>query len=109
MKHRNPISALASLLPQRGALLLAAGLCLVSLQGWAIPPPLNVQGPLLMAQAGGVSLDQAVAQIQRRVGGRVLSAETRMEDGVPVHHVRVLTSSQRVRTIRVDGRTGEWL
>jgi uncharacterized membrane protein YkoI len=91
------------------ALLLAAGLWLAPVQGWAIPLSVPFPAPTLLAQAGAVSLDQAVAQVQRRVGGRVLSAETRMEDGVPVHHVRVLTSSQRVRTIRVDGRTGEWL
>jgi uncharacterized membrane protein YkoI len=62
-----------------------------------------------LAQANGVSLNQAVAQVQRRTGGRVLSAETRTENGVPVHYIRVLTDNQRVRTIRVDGRTGEWL
>ena len=62
-----------------------------------------------LAQANGVSLDQAVAQVQRRTGGRVLSAETRMENGEPVHHIRVLTDNNRVRTIRVHGETGAWL
>jgi hypothetical protein len=73
-----------------------------------------VQGPdaaglPLLAQANGVSLDEAVAHVQRRTGGRVLSAETRMENGAAVHHIRVLTDNRRVRTIRVDAQTGEWL
>jgi hypothetical protein len=90
-------------------LLLALALLVAPAAAKAAPPP-PVQGDLpVLAQANGVSLDQAVAQVRRRTGGRVLSAETQMSNGVPIHHIRVLTSDQRVRTIRVDGRTGEWL
>jgi uncharacterized membrane protein YkoI len=71
----------------------------------AAPEPAN-----RLAQANGqISLNQAVAQVQRRTGGRVLSAETQSDNGSTVHVIRVLVDNQRVRTIRVDARTGEWL
>lgn len=63
-----------------------------------------------LAQANAqISLNQAVAQVQRRTGGRVLSAETQQHNGTTVHVIRVLVDNQRVRTIRVDAQTGEWL
>lgn len=89
-------------------LLLAFGAFAVpGVAGTVLEPPGG--HAMELAQANGVSLDQAVAQVQRRTGGRVLSAETRMENGEPVHHIRVLTDNNRVRTIRVHGHTGEWL
>lgn len=98
--------------PGTGVLLglpLALALLLAPAAGQAAPPAAAQYDLPVLAQANGVSLDQAVAQVRRRTGGRVLSAETQMSNGVPIHHIRVLTSDQRVRTIRVDGRTGEWL
>lgn len=89
---------------------LLAMLCLLPLVSPAAATPGTADtSSARLAQANGVSLDRAVAQVQRRTGGRVLSAETRTENGVPVHYIRVLTGNQRVRTIRVDARTGEWL
>ena len=38
--------------------------------------------------------------------GKVIRAETRKVDGRPVHYIKVLGSNGRVRTMRVDGRTG---
>ncbi|WP_244887867.1 PepSY domain-containing protein [Ectothiorhodospira mobilis] len=55
-----------------------------------------------------VTLDEAVAQVQARTGGRVLSAETLEEEGQRVHRIRVLLQDQRVRDIRVDAATGQW-
>ncbi|MCG5535939.1 PepSY domain-containing protein [Ectothiorhodospira mobilis] len=55
-----------------------------------------------------VTLDEAVAQVQARTGGRVLSAETLDEEGQRVHRIRVLLQDQRVRDIRVDAATGQW-
>lgn len=49
-----------------------------------------------------VSLDQAVNQVRRQYGGKVIGAETR--NGV--HHVKLLSDEGRVRTVLVDGRTG---
>lgn len=65
--------------------------------------------PLLqLARNEGVSLEEAVAQVRRKTGGRILSAETRSRNGVTVHRIKVLTGDQRVRIIEVDARTGEW-
>lgn len=101
---RSPNTVAVGLSGMALALLLALGLPAVQA---APSSAARVEFPLL-AQANGVSLDQAVAQVQRRTGGRILSAETHMDNGTPVHHIRVLTNNKRVRTIRVDGRSGEW-
>jgi hypothetical protein len=62
--------------------------------------PLNQQ-PMVLAQAGGESLDSAVSRVRRQTGGRVLSAETRQEDGQQVHYIRVITKNGKVKNIRV--------
>ncbi|WP_412852064.1 PepSY domain-containing protein [Ectothiorhodospira shaposhnikovii] len=58
--------------------------------------------------SGEVSLDEAVALVQAGIGGRVLSAETQIQNGRRVHRIRILTDDQRVRNILVDAVTGEW-
>ena len=57
--------------------------------------------PIHLAQAGGESLDSAVARIRNQTGGRVLSAETRNEGGVQVHYIRILTKKGKVKRFRV--------
>lgn len=52
------------------------------------------------------SLDSAVARARRRTGGRVLSAETRVQQGREVHVIRILTDDGKIRRIREDARTG---
>ena len=51
---------------------------------------------------GRISLEQAVARVQRTTGGRVLDART---DG-GAHRIKVLTREGEVRIVRVDARTG---
>ena len=51
---------------------------------------------------GGVSLNQAVQQVQRDTGGRVLSAETVGQGDRRVHRIKVLLPSGRVRVVTVD-------
>ena len=58
-----------------------------------------------LAQAGGESLDSAVARIRAQTGGRVLSAETRNEGGVQVHYIRILTKKGKVKNYRVVAQT----
>ncbi|HKL64395.1 MAG TPA: hypothetical protein VJ883_13570 [Woeseiaceae bacterium] len=48
-----------------------------------------------------VSLSEAVAQVKREYGGRILEAETRERNGRRVHVIKVLTSEGRVRTVRI--------
>jgi len=50
----------------------------------------------------GISLNAAVAQVQRETGGRILSAETVNKGGHRVHRIKVLTPDKRVRIINVD-------
>ena len=56
--------------------------------------------------AAEVSLDQAVEQAKQRVGGRVISAETRNRDGRQVHNIRILTDEGKVRRLRINADGG---
>ena len=53
---------------------------------------------------GGISLNQAVQQVQRETGGRVLSADTISQGGRTVHRIKVLTPSGQVRVMTIDAR-----
>jgi uncharacterized membrane protein YkoI len=60
------------------------------------------------AQRGGdagMSLNQAVQQVQRETGGRVLSADTVSQGGHTVHRIKVLTPSGQVRIVTVDAQS----
>ncbi|MBT2969361.1 MAG: hypothetical protein B6D72_11580 [gamma proteobacterium symbiont of Ctena orbiculata] len=61
--------------------------------------------PSLSARAD-ISLDQAVEQAKQRLGGRVISAETRERDGKRVHNVRILTNEGKVRRLRINAEGG---
>jgi uncharacterized membrane protein YkoI len=54
----------------------------------------------------GTSLDGAVQRWRERIGGRVLSAETRREEDRSIHHIRIITDQGRVRRLRIDADTG---
>ena len=58
---------------------------------------------LLISVANAVTLSQAVEQVKRDTGGKVLSAQTRVQGNREVHFVKVLTQDGRVRTVRVQG------
>lgn len=57
-----------------------------------------------VAQADGMSLSQAIESVRRRTGGKVVSAETKVQGGREVHHIKVLTKDGKVKTHRVNGR-----
>jgi uncharacterized membrane protein YkoI len=59
-------------------------------------------GQLMLARASGKSLDQAVAQVRRQTGGRILSAETVKRNGRTVHRIKVLTRDNKVRIVHID-------
>jgi len=52
--------------------------------------------------SNGISLDAAVARIQRETGGRVLSASTVRDGGRLIHRIKVLLPSGKVRVYQVD-------
>jgi len=66
-------------------------------------------GHSLIARRGdgeaGVSLNDAVQQVQRETGGRVLSADTVNQGGRTVHRIKVLTPSGQVRIVTIDAQS----
>ena len=56
-----------------------------------------------VAQSDGMTLAQATESIRRQTGGQVLSAETRVQGGREVHHIKVLKDG-KVKTYKVNGR-----
>ena len=50
------------------------------------------------------SLDEAIQQVERDTGGRVVSAEVLNVSGRVVYRIKVLTSDGRLRTVQVQGR-----
>ena len=61
---------------------------------------------LRVAQGGCMSLSQAIESVRRRTNGKVVSAETRIQGGREVHHIKVLTKDGKVRTYKVNGCSG---
>jgi uncharacterized membrane protein YkoI len=58
-------------------------------------------------RAGGMSLDQAVAMVQRRYNAKVVRAEETREGEDVVYRIRLLSGDGRVFTVRVNARTGQ--
>ncbi len=50
----------------------------------------------------GKSLDEAVEQVRRRTGGRILNAQTVKQNGTRIHRIKVLTPDNRVRILRIE-------
>lgn len=50
----------------------------------------------------GVTLNEAVAQVRRETGGRILSAKTIKQKGVLVHRIKVLTPDKQVRIYEIE-------
>jgi len=68
-------------------------------------PAESVQAaPILLADGGGKSLNEAVEQVRRQYkDGRIISAETKVSGGREVHHIRVMVDG-KVKTVKVNGR-----
>jgi uncharacterized membrane protein YkoI len=59
---------------------------------------------LYVVQSDGMSLSQAIESVRSRTGGKVVGAETRVQGGREVHHIKVLTKDGKVKTHKVNGR-----
>jgi uncharacterized membrane protein YkoI len=57
-----------------------------------------------ITQSDGMSLSAAIESVRSRTGGKVVSAETRVQGGREVHHIKVLTKDGKVKTHKVNGR-----
>lgn len=51
---------------------------------------------------GGITLDEAVAQVRSETGGRVLSAKTVKRGGSKVHRIKVLTPQNQVQVHEIE-------
>ena len=67
-------------------------------------PQYQGEADLQVAQSDCVSLSEAIESVRRRTGGKVVSAETRVQGGREVHHIKVLTKDGKVKTYKVNGR-----
>ena len=85
-------------------LLITGGALCAQVQ--APSPGLPGAGKLMLAAARGLSLDEAVALVERRFHARVVRAETHNEAGHLTYVLRLLNESGRVWTVRVDAETG---
>jgi len=84
-------------------LLLAAAAQAQAVSGSLLAPGSTPQA--FPMQSNGLTLSQAVEQVRRQYGGRIVSAETRREGNREVHHIKVLTADGKVKTVKVQGRS----
>jgi hypothetical protein len=81
------------------------------------PPPTSTEAPPRTPPPGfgmrepprgraGVSMDQAIAQVERRYKARVVRAEQAESNGRRIYVLRLLSEEGRVWTVRVDAETG---
>ena len=60
---------------------------------------------LVVTQDRGMTLSQAVESIRRRGDvERIINAQTRVENGREMHHIRYMTKDGKVRNAKVPGR-----
>jgi uncharacterized membrane protein YkoI len=65
------------------------------------------RAPSRQAEAsGGLSLDDAVRQVRRETGGRVLSADAIEDRGRAAYRIKVLLPSGHVRVMVIDAQSG---
>lgn len=90
--------------------LLLAVLAAFPLSAAAAPGTTSVEAPVdgqSLAARRGLTLDQAVAMVERRFRAMVVRAGREESDGRVVYVLRLLSDQGRVWTVRVDAETGE--
>lgn len=60
----------------------------------------------MLDQQEKISIHQAVRQVKSSHSGKVLGAETRVEQGRNVHIIKLVTEDGVIRRIRVDAESG---
>lgn len=100
MRYREFQALLLVLLTLLGAM--------ASVDAWARPR--FAQAPRVETQRSAplVGADSAAAAVRRSTGGRVLSVDL-SPNGRPTYRVKVLLPGGRVRSVRVDARSGRVL
>jgi uncharacterized membrane protein YkoI len=65
---------------------------------------------IVLAQgSGGMSLDQAVAMVEKRFKAKVVRTEVRQDGDRKIYVLRLLNDESRVWSVRVDASTGSIL
>jgi uncharacterized membrane protein YkoI len=67
--------------------------------------PRQVAGEIVLA-AGGISLNQAIAMVERRFKARVVRSDVRQEGDRKVYVLRLLDDAGNGQVVRVDASTG---
>jgi uncharacterized membrane protein YkoI len=60
----------------------------------------------VMGNAAPATLEEAVAQVERTHGGRILSARSERRNGEVIYLIRLLTEEQQVRNLEIQGAEG---
>lgn len=64
------------------------------------------QHRLHIAQQQHISLEEAVARVRKKTGGRILSAKTVVHKGRKLHRIKVLLPSGTIRVFNIDASSG---
>src|SRR5262245_10971793 len=95
-------------LRQSLTLITLLALCLVTAQAEARPASGDRRDAIVLA-AGGISMNQAIAMVEKRFNARVVKSETRQEGDRKIYVLRVLDDSGNGQVVRVDAATGSIL
>ena len=57
-----------------------------------------------IVQDDGMTLSEAVESVRRSTDGRIVKAETKIQGGREVHHIKVVTKDGKVKTHEIRGR-----
>lgn len=85
-------------------LILLVGAGLATAPGTGFAGDFEPRQIRIAQSGGGKNLSQAIDQVRKQTGGRILSAETRVSGNREIHHIKVLTKDGKVRTVKVPGR-----
>src|SRR5262249_13510485 len=69
----------------------------------------GASGDLVLAAQGGISLNQAIAMVEKRFRARVVRSDVRQEDGRTVYVLRLLDDAGNGQVVRVDAASGSIL
>ena len=90
------------------ALITLLTLGLVTAQAEARPASGDRRDAIVLA-AGGISMNQAIAMVEKRFNARVVKSETRQEGDRKIYVLRVLDDRGNGQVVRVDASTGSIL
>ena len=85
-----------------GLLALSAG---AAPSASAASPAQRGGGEIVLA-AGGISLNQAIAMVERQFKARVVRSDVRQEGDRKIYVLRLLDDSGRAQVVRVDASSG---